>query len=371
MEVAVGLEAGPMSGKRVALLICSNVVGGHEFQAAALGSSLARHVELTIFVNRPEHASLFDSAGLQVRVADGQLLTSGSLPLQLLNGWRHRAQLRKLVSEFAHVVVSAGAVEAGVAVGTALRGQVPLSMYLPFFYDRVPIWGWTGHLYNCVLGVTCRLFDRIVTINRIQARVVQAFTQVQTLVVGNEIRPVNTPVDAGPTRLVFIGRLDHQKRVGELLEWLDHPDNPIQELLLVGDGPLRQSLEAQAHGLKHLRCQFMGWMGPQEQDRLLRATDVLVLNSLLEGEPLVVREARARGMRIIARDIVGTRGVTRPAQRYASALELLKRLRDVTDQPVGLAHETSNAAAAKNSSRDQEVARLAERLMGGNPCAFD
>lgn len=350
-----------MSEKRVALLICSNVVGGHEFQAAALSRSLARHVELTIFVNRPEHAPLFEGTGVQIRVAEGQLLTSGPLPRQLLDGWRRRAQLRRLVSEFAHVVVSAGAVEAGVAVGTSLRGQVPLSMYLPFFYDRVTVWGWQGHLYNCVLGVTCRLFDRIVTINRIQARVIRAFTQVPTLVVSNEIRPVNPPVEAGPTRLVFIGRLDHQKRVGELLEWLDHPDNPIRELLLIGDGPLRRPLEDQAHGLKHLRCQFMGWMGPQEQDRLLRATDVLVLNSLLEGEPLVVREARARGMRIVVRDIVGTRGVSSWKERFRTDRQLINRITEVikgADKPHG-ATATSKGGA---TTRAREVATFARLL---------
>jgi len=360
-----------MSENSIALLICSNIVGGHEFQAAALARSLAEHVDLTVFVNRPEHAELFEGAGLQVRVAEGLLLKSGPLPQQLPDGWRRRAQLRRLVSGFTHVVVSAGAVEAGVAVGTSLRGQVPLSMYLPFFYDRVPVWGWTGHLYNCVLGLTCRLFDRIVTINRIHARVIRAFTQVPTLVVGNEIRRVNPPVEAGPTRLVFIGRLDHQKRVGELLEWLDHQANPIQELLLIGDGPLRQSLERQAHGLKHVRCQFMGWMGPREQDRLLRSADILVLNSLLEGEPLVLREARARGMRIIVRNIVGTRGVTRPEQRYASAKELMKRLCEVAVHQDELAHEASNAAAAENSRREREVARLAKLLVEGNPCALD
>ena len=319
-----------MSRVRVALLACTNVIGGHEFQAAALGRSLAEHVEVTVLVNRAEHAGVFHDAGLDVRVVEGLLLGPGTLPRQYFDGWRRRTAIRVLVEGFDHVIVSAGAVEAGVAVGMALRGHQPTSMYLPSFYDRVAVWGWKGHLYNCVLGTTCKLFDRIITINRIQARVIRAFSGVQTLVVTNRIRQVQLPVEHGPARLVFIGRMDHQKRVEELMRWLDVDSNPIKDLVLMGDGPLRPLLERQAKKLTHLNCTFLGWMKPEDQDRLIRANDVLVLNSLIEGEPLVVREARARRMNIVARKIVGTRGVTSRTERFSTQQELLDRLVAIT-----------------------------------------
>jgi glycosyltransferase involved in cell wall biosynthesis len=316
-----------MNHLRVALLACTNVIGGHEFQAAALAKSLAEHVSVTVFVNHPDHVKVFEDAGLEIRIVEGVLLEPGLLPKQLLNGWLHRTEIRSLVEGFDHVIVSAGAVEAGVAVGLALRrGTRPLSMYLPSFYDRVPLWGWKGHLYNCALGVACRLFNFIITINRIQARVIHAFSGVPTLVVGNRIRQVHLPVEQGPSRLVFVGRMDQQKRIGELMRWLDSDLNPINNLLLIGDGPLRQLLERQSLESKHLNCTFLGSLKPQDQDRLIRATDVLMLNSLIEGEPLVVREARARGMNILVRDIVGTRGVTSRKERFSSQMELLDRL---------------------------------------------
>ena len=55
-----------------------------------------------------------------------------------------------------------------------------------------------------------------------------------------------------------------------------------------------------------------------EQDRLIRSNDILVLNSLLEGEPLVIREACFRSMKIVARDITGVRGVATYSERYIS-----------------------------------------------------
>lgn len=314
----------------VAILACTKVIGGHEFQSAELARSLAEHVAVKVFINRSEHEKLFAEAGLDVRLAEGVLLRAGSLPKQLADGLSRRHTMRELVKDFDHVIVCAGAVEAGVAAGVALRGYKPISMYLPFFYDRVPVWGWIGHAYNCILARYCRLFDRIITINPIQARVIRAFSGVSTFVVSNKIRDIQPPVEQGPDRLVFVGRLDHQKRVDELMRWLDADTNPIKELVLIGDGPLRSQLEQQAQALTYLKCSFLGWRSPDEQDRLIRSSDILVLNSLLEGEPLVIREARARGMSIAARDIVGMRGVTTHRERFNSQQTLIDLLNTIS-----------------------------------------
>lgn len=352
-----------MTSIRVAFLVCTNVLGGHEFQAVALCHSLAEHSNVTVFVNRPEHAGVFQEAGLDVRVAEGLLLGSGTLPRQYFDGWRRRITIRALVESFDHVIVSAGAVEAGVAAGVALRGYQATSMYLPSFYDRVPVWGWKGHLYNCILGSACKLFDRIITINRIQARVIRAFSGVQTLVIANRIRQIQMPVEKGAPRLIFIGRMDHQKRVDELMRWLDVDSNPIKELVLMGDGPLLPLLEGLAKRLTYLNCSFLGWTKPEDQDLLIRASDVLVLNSLIEGEPLVIREARARGMNILARKIVGIRGVTSQTERFSTQQELLDRLVTIASR-VGLRGEKSQEKSPSrvNNNREEAIKVLLQEM---------
>lgn len=337
-----------MSPARVAVLVCTNVIGGHEFQSAALARSLADHVAVKVFVNRTEHEKLFVDAGLDVQLVEGMLLEAGGLPTQWGRGWVRRHVIRKLVEGFDHVIVCAGAVEAGIAGGVALKGYIPSSMYLPFFYDRVPVWGWKGHLYNCLLARACRLFDRVITINRIQAKVIRAFSGVATFVISNKIREVQPTVLHGPARLVFVGRLDHQKRVDELLRWLDTDANPVPELVLIGDGPLRTQLEQQAQTLSYLKCSFLGWKRPEEQDRLIRSSDILVLNSLLEGEPLVIREARARGMKIVVRSITGTRGVTSPAERFANREQFLHRL-STTVQRISCRNSATVAEREKSA----------------------
>jgi glycosyltransferase involved in cell wall biosynthesis len=352
-----------MAQPGIAILVCTNVIGGHEFQSAALARSLAEHVAVKVFINRSEHEKLFADAGLDVRLAEGVLLKAGGFPKQWADGWFRRKTIRKLVEGFDNVIVCAGAVEAGIAAGMALSGHKPTSLYLPFFYDRVPVWGWNGHLYNCILARTCRLFDRIITINRIQARVIRAFSGVSTVVVSNKIRDVQPPVEQGPARLVFVGRLDHQKRIDELMRWLDADTNPIKELVLIGDGPLRSQLEQQAQTLTYLKCSFLGWRSPDEQDRLIRSSDILVLNSLLEGEPLVIREARARGMSIAARDIVGMRGVTTHLERFNSQQTLIDLLNTISlklGEPSMRSSPSinSNLATLNRNKRIEALARL-------------
>ncbi|MFO1369773.1 MAG: glycosyltransferase [Marinagarivorans sp.] len=347
-----------MRHESVALLACTNVVGGHEFQAAALAKSLAEHVSVTVFVNNAEEQLPFEALGLDVRNTYGILLIPGALPKQILNGWLRRAAIRSLVADYSHVIVSAGAVEAAVAVGVALRGHKALSMYLPSFFDRVPLWGWKGHLYNCLLGAACKLYDRIITINRIQALVIRGFTRIPTSVVNNLIRPVDIPDEQGAARLVYVGRMDTQKRLDELLEWLDTGQNPIKELLLFGDGPERVSLELQAKKMRYLRCTFYGWATPEEQDRLIRSSDILVLNSLLEGEPLVIREGRARGMRIMVRNIVGTRGVTFRHERFNTKQELLDNLERISLESLltGSVHKERSAHQANDKRKNRIIA---------------
>jgi glycosyltransferase involved in cell wall biosynthesis len=362
--VTVAAPAGHATSRqtrlRVVVLICANVLGGHEFQAAALVRALARHADVTVLTNLASQRAMFEAPGVVVRALEQQLLRAGPLPRQLLDGLRRRRSLRAAVAGNDHAIVSGGAVEAGVAAALALHGFIPTSLYLPFFYDRIPAWGpVAGTAYNALLAACCRLFQRIVTINRIQARLIRAFTGVPTMVVDNEIRSVAAPVDTGTGRLVFVGRLGEQKRVGELLDWVDFPGNPFDELILIGDGPLRQALEAQGRSLAHMRCTFHGWLGATEQDRLLRPNDVLLINSLLEGEPLSIREAQARGMRVLARDIVGVRGVTRRGMRYRDAGGLRALLSCMqTDR----AAERPTPRSAADGRRQRQVARLAEAL---------
>ncbi|MFQ5668043.1 MAG: glycosyltransferase, partial [Candidatus Binatia bacterium] len=83
--------------------------------------------------------------------------------------------------------------------------------------------------------------------------------------------------------------------------------------LLIGDGPLRARVAAQAAaaGLRDC-CVFTG-----ERDdvpELLRQADLFWLTSDWEGLPNVVLEAMASGLPVVATDVGGARELVRPGQ---------------------------------------------------------
>jgi len=81
---------------------------------------------------------------------------------------------------------------------------------------------------------------------------------------------------------------------------------PSARFLLVGDGELRLSLERQAEAAclnGHVR--FLGYRN--DVPAVLAASDVLVLPSFAEDVPLVILEAMAAGLPVVASDVGGVR----------------------------------------------------------------
>lgn len=106
--------------------------------------------------------------------------------------------------------------------------------------------------------------------------------------------------------LVFVGRLAAVKGVPVLFEALrgliaDHPD---LRLTLVGDGPERAALEARAGDLRG-RVDFLGYRSQAEVAGLLRDATALVLPSFAEGLPVVLMEALAARVPVVATRIAG------------------------------------------------------------------
>ena len=103
--------------------------------------------------------------------------------------------------------------------------------------------------------------------------------------------------------VVCVGRLCHQKGQDRLIEiWPGVLERvPEAQLLLVGDGPGRASLEAMAGEQIH----FLG--DRADVAAILRASQVAVLASRWEGMSLAVLEALASSRPVIATDVAGSR----------------------------------------------------------------
>jgi glycosyltransferase involved in cell wall biosynthesis len=118
----------------------------------------------------------------------------------------------------------------------------------------------------------------------------------------------------GPARLLFVGRLSPQKNLPRLLSAMAKISVDA-ELTIVGDGEERVALEKLQADLGLDNVRFVGRLTGPALIAWYRWADVFVLPSDKEGMPLVLLEAMAAALPIIAtnvpgiRDTVGSDGV--------------------------------------------------------------
>jgi phosphatidylinositol alpha-mannosyltransferase len=113
------------------------------------------------------------------------------------------------------------------------------------------------------------------------------------------------PADRAP-RVLFVGRMEAQKNVHRLLEAFALTREPM-DVRLVGDGEQRVELERRAAELGLDRVRFVGARHGADLAADYAWADAFVLASDKEGMPLVLLEAMAAGLAIVATDVPGTR----------------------------------------------------------------
>lgn len=112
---------------------------------------------------------------------------------------------------------------------------------------------------------------------------------------------VTRPERGAPCVFLYIGRIEHQKRVDRLLRILARVKAHEWRLDVVGDGSLRATMEALACELGiGDRVVWHGWV-PRPWSVVSVAT-ALLMTSDSEGLPIVLLEAAARGVPLVSVD---------------------------------------------------------------------
>jgi teichuronic acid biosynthesis glycosyltransferase TuaC len=158
-----------------------------------------------------------------------------------------------------------------------------------------------------------------------------------------------------PNKLVcFVGYLRPEKGLEYLLEAFAVLGRSDTQLCVVGDGPLKETLIAQAERLGILNnCRFVGNQPHKEIPLWLSAADCLVLCSLSEGFPTVLPEAMLCHVPIIATPVGGT-----PEMIHQGETGLLVPCRDATALSEALNSLLSNAQLASGiADRAEALAR--------------
>ena len=212
-----------------------------------------------------------------------------------------------------HVHVAQALVPEMVWFARRLRG----GHFVAHFHLDVPAHGRFGPFFiwykKWVLGKTLRAASKVITLSRDQAQFVERTYRVDPHAiavlpngVGTEFTPSPVPCnnEASPFRVLYVGRLSPQKAVPRLIEALAEMTQPV-EAIIVGDGDQRSVIESLLvhHSLANVR--LVGTRRGPELLELYHWADALVLPSDREGMPLVVLEAMASGLPVVATDVVG------------------------------------------------------------------
>ena len=115
------------------------------------------------------------------------------------------------------------------------------------------------------------------------------------------------------SRLLFVGRLAAIKGLPIILDVLAKLEGATLDI--AGDGPDRQLLEEKVRALNlSSRVRFLGHQSQQQIRELLKQADVFVMSSFAEGLPVVLMEALAAGIPVVAPRITGIPELVRDGQ---------------------------------------------------------
>jgi len=182
---------------------------------------------------------------------------------------------------------------------------------------------------------------------------------------------------AGGRTVVAVGRLVEKKGFGYLVEaaGLLEREAPLERLVIVGEGPLRAELEEVAGRLVlGDRLELPGWLEPEAVRELLEGADLLACPSVVakdgdrDSMPVVVKEALAMELPVVASDEVGLPEIIRPEfgrlvapadpQALADAIRELLALAPDQRAAMGKAGRTFVLQHANQQHETQKLLRL-------------
>ncbi|MEW6444868.1 MAG: glycosyltransferase [Pseudomonadota bacterium] len=169
--------------------------------------------------------------------------------------------------------------------------------------------------------------------------------------------------------LLFVGRLAFEKNIEFLIEMFSVvlQERPDACLVLAGEGPAEGRLRKQVERLGIAgQVRFVGYL-PRDGalQALYRAANAFVFSSTTETQGLVLIEALALGLPVVAVAEMGTRDIVREGEGCLVAPHEVEGFAHRVLELLGHPHLASQLAARAIIAADEwEEDRVAERLVG-------
>jgi glycosyltransferase involved in cell wall biosynthesis len=351
---------------RVLQVITSGEAGGAQSHLLALSREVRQEVELVAAIGSTTGTSVLGAELESLGIETHHLpeLRNSTNPLAIR---RAAAALAALIPKLRPDVVHAHSSFAGAAARVAAhRCRIPCAYTVHGFgfkpqarrgvrqaawVAEVLLAPWTSHMI-CVSQHEASLARKL------------PFAPKALSVVANGLPdvPERAAPSAEPAGVITVARLAAPKRPDLLLQALSLlPHPPATQV--VGDGPERALLEAQAARLGLRQVAFPGSVGDVAQR--LAAHSIFVLLSDHEGMPISVIEAMRAGMAIIATRLPG---IEEMVVHGESALLVANNPQDVAQALRSLIADPAlrgrlGAAARERYLRDFDARAMARRVM--------
>lgn len=327
-------------------------VGGIEVQVATIAQALADDDHAVTVITTTPGSERSGAAAVQ------RIRTSLMPHYQLM--WHPGAgfELRRLLAaerfDVVHVhssVISPLALAAlGIAAQLRSASVLTVHSYLslsPYFW-RACSWVWPWNHAACQLTAVSRY---------VAERLAKAAGRRDVSVLPNCIETKLWSVDPIPgnrRRLTAVLRLNAKKRPHDLLKAFSAVSNRFAaaqrpKLTIIGDGPLRKSLEREAHRLGIAEQVEFSGVQPQEVIRdVFRTTDVFVHPTRTEAFGLAVLEACLARVPIVAMNFGGVRDLIESGRQGLLANDM----HEFVDHIIALLQDDARRRQMADSPRD-------------------
>ncbi len=221
--------------------------------------------------------------------------------------------------------------------------------------------GLKNRLYERLQRAAFRRFDAVVAVSRTLAQELAAdgVQRDRIHLVPNAWSEIAPPqereaarrklgVHDGRLHVGWVGRLTREKGADGLIDALWHMRSVPLTISVLGDGRERARLQAHASALG-VGNRFVWHGNVPEAGRLFKAFDVFVLTSRTEGTPMVVFEAMAAGVPIVATRVGGVPDVLSSAEAFLvppeDPVSVARAIRAVRSDPAAARTRTEAARA--------------------------
>lgn len=156
--------------------------------------------------------------------------------------------------------------------------------------------------FHQFLILLLRTADLLFALDENTAQVYRKYNKNVFLAENAIVLPQNLPDRTGchdPLRLLFVGRLSRVKGIDGIIRAAARMRRPVR-LTIVGDGEERDALQALIAGERlEDRVFLAGGCAPDAVAGYYRGSDILVMNSSVEGKPMAILEAMSYGLPVV------------------------------------------------------------------------